>query len=294
MDASTYEGIVVPAIIGKLPEGARLQITRGKNHHEWKMEDLLKELLTELELREEHYVATRNPYLHDKDKGRTGGGLDSASALLAKTNDFCAYCKGGHAHQDCANVKSEEERRQLLRKFGRYLICARKGHISRDCRSKLSCNVSTGKHYVFICYKGNSTQGDQFSSASRSDRGGSAHSDNSSHAFNAQPMGSGGGNALLTAQTVTSPTFHARAVGRVALQTAQAVVRGNNKSVRVRVLFDAGSHRSFITTRAVKMTGVSIKGKEWIEISAFSQRTEDCGLRAVYEPDVFPLQWGME
>ena len=41
MDASTYEGIVVPPVIGKLPEGVRLQITRGKNHHEWKMEDLL-------------------------------------------------------------------------------------------------------------------------------------------------------------------------------------------------------------------------------------------------------------
>ena len=61
VDASTYEGIVVPAIIGKLPEGVRLQITRGKKHHEWKMEDLLKELLTELELKEEHCAATRNP-----------------------------------------------------------------------------------------------------------------------------------------------------------------------------------------------------------------------------------------
>ena len=88
-----------------------MQITRGKNHHEWKMENLLKELLTELELKEEHCVTTRNLYPHDKDKGQTGGGLNSASALLAKTNDFCT-CKGGHAHQDCANVKSVEERRQ--------------------------------------------------------------------------------------------------------------------------------------------------------------------------------------
>ena len=55
MDASTYEGNVVPAIIGKLPEGMWLQITRGKNHHEWKLEDLLKELLTELELKEESF-----------------------------------------------------------------------------------------------------------------------------------------------------------------------------------------------------------------------------------------------
>lgn len=226
MDASTYKGIVVPAIIGKLPEGVRLQITRGKNHHEWKMENLLKELLTELELKEEHCVTTRNLYPHDKDKGQTGGGLNSASALLAKTNDFCT-CKGGHAHQDCANVKSVEERRQLLRKYGRCFICARKGHISHDCRSKLTCNVCMGKYHVSICYQGNSTQGDQFSSAQYAygDRGGSAVSDNSSNAINTQPMGSGGGNALLTAHTVTSPTYHVGAMGRVALQTAQAVVR---------------------------------------------------------------------
>ena len=57
MEYTTYEGIVVPAIIGKLLEGVRLQITRGKNHHEWKMENLLKELLTELDLKEEHCVA---------------------------------------------------------------------------------------------------------------------------------------------------------------------------------------------------------------------------------------------
>ena len=98
VESTTYEGIVAPATIGKLPEGVRLQITRGKNHHEWKMEDLLKELLTELELKEEHCGATRNPYPRDKDKGgQTGIGLNSASALLAKTNDFCAYCKGGHS-----------------------------------------------------------------------------------------------------------------------------------------------------------------------------------------------------
>jgi len=152
VDARTYEGIVVPAIIGKLPEGVRLQITRGKNHHEWKMENLLKELFTELELKEEHSITARNPYPRDKDKGRTGGGLNSASTLLAKTNNFCAYCKGGHAHQDSTNVKSVDERKHLLHNYGRCFICTRKCHISRDCRSKLTCNVCMGKHHVSICY----------------------------------------------------------------------------------------------------------------------------------------------
>ena len=54
VDSSTYEGIVVPAILGKLPEVIRLQVTRGKNHEEWKMEEILRKLLCELELEEEH------------------------------------------------------------------------------------------------------------------------------------------------------------------------------------------------------------------------------------------------
>lgn len=53
------------------------------------------------------------------------------------------------------------------------------------------------------------------------------------------------------------------------------MVRGDRRSVRVRVLFDAGSHQSFITTRAVQTAGLPIKGNEWIEISTFGQQRRD-------------------
>lgn len=160
IDASTYEGIAVPSIVGKLPEVVRLQITRGKNHTEWKMDDLLKELISELELREEHCAMNKQERNQNtrRDKEKE---LNTASALLAKMNDFCAYCKGGHAHQDCDNVTSVEDRRLLLRKYGRCFICARKGHISRDCNSKIICSICKGKHHVSICYKGGSANRDQ-------------------------------------------------------------------------------------------------------------------------------------
>ena len=60
VNVNTCKGIVVCAIIGKLPEGVWLQITCSKNHYEWKMEDLLKELFIELELKEQHRATTRN------------------------------------------------------------------------------------------------------------------------------------------------------------------------------------------------------------------------------------------
>lgn len=119
VNASTHKGIIVPAVLGKLREGVKLQITCRKNYTEWKMEDLLKELLSELELRE-HCTMNKSEgsqYTHiDKDKKRKEDERNTANALLAQMNNFCAYCI----------VKLVEERRQSLPKYGRCFICVRK------------------------------------------------------------------------------------------------------------------------------------------------------------------------
>ena len=273
VNASTYEGIVVPAILGKLPEAVRLQITRGKNHEEWRMEEMLGELLCELELREEHCHRNERSVIRERDRGKFGGGPPSASALLAKLTleRLCAYCKGEHAHEDCMNVTSVEERRNLLSKYGRCFICARKGHISSNCDSKMLCSHCKRRHHISICTSNNAYQVPrQTGRTNNGDYDVPPNANQSSHA---------------------SPALHVGSTGRVALQTAQAVISGN-KSLRVRVLFDAGSHKSFITTRAVQLTGLKHERREWIEISTFGQQARDSGLRGVYEFDVFPLQGG--
>ena len=266
VNANTYEGIDVPSILTKLPETVRLQITRGKKYEEWKMEKMLNELLCELELREEHCLRNENTersFNRERDQGRSGGGPSSASALLAKTLiDLCVYCKGEHAHENCEIVKSVEERKDLLRKYGRCFICVSKGHISCSCTSKNLCNhcKKTG-HHIFICYwDHNAHQAPR--QGSRANNGDSDVPQNVNQASHA------------------SPALHVGSVGRVAIQTAQAII-SVNKSSRVRVLFDAGSHKSFITTRAVQLAGLREGRKEWIEISTFGQRARDSGMRGV-------------
>ena len=119
----------------KIHHRMKLQKTRGKNYTEWKMEDLLKELLRKLELRDEHCRMSKSEggqYTRiDKDKKRKEVERNTANALLAKINYFFAYCKGGHAHQDCTTLKLVEKRRQL-RKYSRCFICVRQGHIFHD------------------------------------------------------------------------------------------------------------------------------------------------------------------
>ena len=53
VEEATYSSIVVPSILDKLPKTLRLAMTRGGNHLEWTMKDLLAALAIEVELREE-------------------------------------------------------------------------------------------------------------------------------------------------------------------------------------------------------------------------------------------------
>ena len=50
---------------------------------------------------------------------------------------------------------------------------------------------------------------------------------------------------------------------RIALQTAQALIKGNVPG-RVRVLFDSESLKSFVTTKAARNYGLEIVRKEWV------------------------------
>ena len=56
----------------------------------------------------------------------------------------------------------------------------------------------------------------------------------------------------------TSPSsLHVGMDGRVALQTACAAVSGEGELWKVRVLFDAGTHRSFVTARVAQHAHLS-------------------------------------
>ena len=68
--------------------------------------------------------------------------------------------------------------------------------------------------------------------------------------------------------------------GRVALQTALAVVNGKREE-KVRVLFDTGSHRSFITVKAPSNLRLRPVRKEQVGIKAFGRDKSNVAARDV-------------
>ncbi|XP_028408229.1 uncharacterized protein LOC114530813 [Dendronephthya gigantea] len=147
VDENTYSGIVVPILLEKIPDTVRLTITRGKEYLNWTVNDMLKALLAEVELREDYRLTpTAKPL-------GSGGRRDqfSANGLHVNRDDRCAFCMGKHSHENCKRVTDLKERKTIIRKFGRCFKCLEKGHCARDCRTGSKCKNCKGGHHTAMC-----------------------------------------------------------------------------------------------------------------------------------------------
>lgn len=262
MDERNYSEIAVPALLEKIPDAIRLTITRGRDYLQWTLGDMLKELLVEVELREDHCLTQRRVGSND---GKRGPYTSSALFAGSKGEDKrCAFCLGTHPPEECEKVTNIEERKRILLKFGRCFKCVKKGHRARDCKAIVKCKNCKGPHHTCLC------------DAITKSPPPSEHT----------PGGDGSRTFVSNPNSMLVGTE-----SRIALQTAQALIKGGKKG-RVRVLFDSGSHRSFITAKAARSYDLGIARKEWLSISTFGQRTMESGLREVARFDVMPIHDG--
>eukprot|EP00794_Sanderia_malayensis_P001256 gene1256-biopygen483 len=282
VDQTSYSSIVVPVILDKIPENVRYNMIRSSSsdHLEWNMKEMLTALERELVIRESHTSpfksstsSTSQGTGSQQEKGwlrpkREQGFEGTANALLATKNfkKKCVFClEEDHASEDCQKVKDISERKSILKKFARCFNCLNSGHRSFQCHTKTSCKSCKGKHHAAICFK-----------------------------LNPKPISAPASGE--ESETPLNPAANAW-VGctgsgeRVALQTALASVNGNRES-RVRVLFDSGSHKSFIWAKAVDRLGLRLTRRERLSVRAFGSSETDVKMRDVVKIALAPLgQW---
>ena len=247
-----YSTIVVPLIIEKLPKDLRLNITRGSQFLEWNVKDVLTSLQKELELREE---IARTSTKKEVPR-RTGMGVQraTASAFLTEKADECPFCLGKHEAKDCMKVRTAKERKNSLRKYSRCFNCLKKNHRFRSCKVNVTCSLCGGSHNAALC------------------EGGAGPS----------PIGA----------SAASPMRVGEQESCVAMQTAQALVRGQGEC-RARVFFDSGSNKSFVATRLKEQINPKVRRKEWLELTTFGNTSsKKSGLTDVAEFELFSLAGG--
>ena len=131
-----------------------LNITRGKTDVlMWSIDNLLQALKKELANHERHEETKRSGKGKRELKTKKYCRFEesTASALVAKkSQQECAFCLKNHPSETCRKFTEVEARKQIFRKFGRCWNCSRKGHRSRECKSKTLGHCG-GRHHPSIC-----------------------------------------------------------------------------------------------------------------------------------------------
>eukprot|EP00794_Sanderia_malayensis_P019302 gene19302-biopygen16181 len=275
IEKNSYSSVVVPVLMGKIPEALRNNMIRfGSNHMEWNLDDFLTALGKELDVLEEHfpimpvYQPSKKPEQGNYNRPKFQERPPTASALFAAKDAKrrCVFCTEDYPSDEFEKIKDPEELKSVLLKTARCFSCLRSGHRSFKCQFKVNCSMcSKGNHHRAIC-----------------------------------PMLAPSKEALLKPTATAPPASQLDAstsawVGntgsgeRVALQTALAMVDGKRECV-VRVLFDTGSQKSFITAKAASRLGLRPERSEELTIKSFGSKGGNVAAREVVKLDLSSLQ----
>ena len=285
VDMATYSGFVVPVLMDRVPETIRLNMIRfhSKDQMEWTLKDFLDGFEKEISVRESHVPLKTltggaggtgfSGVSGDRRNRPVGVGIKedfgTANALLTErtaAEKNCVYCLHKHDHADCKTVRSTYERKNILRKYAKCFNCLMSGHRAFKCRSNILCKHCKDKHHVSICNKPKHGALGINVSEETSPKSCSA-------ALNPN------------ATTWVGSTYCGE---RVALQTALGKVKEERECV-MRVLFDAGSHQSFITAKAVAKVGLQAVKQERLSVKTFGMDEAETKVRDIVDFELFSV-----
>ena len=272
VSSDQYGSLLIPIVLSKMPGDIRLQIARQTKKDAWKIDDLLQIIKFELEAREisEATKSSEKPGLptisHKRDgtkppQSPTGRSLvvesDDNNTNHAKIN--CAYCNALHYSASCEKVKDPEARRKILGQSGRCFICLRKGHQAKSCTSTRGCRHCQRRHHQSICPQ--------------------LQREPPQHPQEPPPAPRTSKDSPETVKPTITATRLSK--GTVLLQTARAIATSNGKSTSVRVLFDAGSQRSYVSNVVLQRLDIKPVKKEVLHLNTFGEnrfKRQNCGV----------------
>ena len=271
VDKNSYSSIVVPILMEKVPEAIRYNMVRfeDKSHLEWTLDEFIRALEKELEVRESHVPIFKQQSHGERPKFQSkSNGVGTVSALFVKEDQKCGFCPGNHKSEECSEVIAPHNRKNILMKSDKCFICLRVGHTSFKCFSKAKCKNFKGRHHVAICSANSSS-----------------NCPDPAPAINRETQAEAASASSLNVHATSWVSSTASSGVKVALQTALAYVNG----VKMRILFDTGSQKTFISKNAASRLSVVPVRNEKLGIKAFGRSEAEIEKRDVYELIMCPV-----
>ena len=257
VESESYGAMLSSVLLNKLPPELRLIVSRSISTDDLDIDKLLKIFKGELIARERANNSVSSVPRQVQNQSRS-----STSAFNTTVRVECVFCQKSHASVDCTTVLEIEARKGVLRSSGRCFNCLRKNHLSKNCHSTSRCRHCQGKHHTSICEK--KKESSSLATPTK---------------FNPE--------AATFSPDVTTSTLCTTQTKTILMQTARAIVYNPLKprmTVEVRLLFDSGSQRSYMSERAMKLLQLEPSGEQALSISTFGttkERTKVCPVVSV-------------
>ena len=244
-----YGSLLIPVIMSKMPPDIRLRIARETKSEVWKIDELLEVIKVEVEAREASEGTKVNPHTkplhllgHKNSSGQLPATHPTTGSFFSNNKSIqCVYCQGNHYSASCEKVETIDERRDILIKTGRCFNCLKSNHKSKDCNNPRTCRTCHRRHHQSICPQQKPAK----------------------EQLEPEPK--------LDNSTISNAANSMKDKNYVLLQTAQAVALNdtNNKSTMIRVLFDSGSQRTYITESLKTKLNLKPISRERLHLNTF-------------------------
>ncbi|XP_028413524.1 uncharacterized protein LOC114536361 [Dendronephthya gigantea] len=277
VDSSQYGSLLIPVVMSKLPQDVRLQIARNTAQDVWEMSELLSVILKEVEAREisDGIKVTAEKGKIPPTKPPPHG---SAAALLANGQTFgnkiqCVYCSGNHFSASCTQTSEVQARLEILKRDRRCFVCLKRGHRSNQCSNQRGCRRCNGRHHQSICNQQiTKTKPNVEEQAAPTNGNEGVHGTQTLQQIQNRTENPNPNTHTVHVQSTTATTI---AKGHVMLQTATAVATNvdGSKSSKVKILFDSGSQRSYITEGLKSRLNLEPRKTETLHLNTFGERS---------------------
>ena len=258
--AGSFETMLMPILIGKLPEEIRLRMLSASDKYfqnAYSVDGFTALLQKEIAIREEckesfasnsrvpcdmsDFSTCKSPSQGSSSAialptvGLSNEKRTSSKAEMKTPTKFCVYCESmEHYSSECTAVSDRGARVEHLKQTRRCFICTRKFHDARVCRNRRKCPKCHRFHHVSICPQVEHKVDDKVKS---------------------EPP------------TVSLFVQGSKAV---ILPSAKVILRSpEGREMRVRLLLDQCSTRTFIRKDVCVALGISSEADEQLAVNTF-------------------------
>ena len=238
VETSTYGSLLIPLLKERLPDELVFHISRRFEDSIWTLGLLIEYMNKEIKASENCSSFFKGSTAQSDRSTAYNLGISTESA------PSCVFCAKGHPSFKCRKVTNVKSRVDILRRNRKCFVCLGAGHQKRDCKARYICKNCNGRHHIAICFgkEGKEAEG-------KTDFG----------------------DKIDIPQNLVMSTKAEH--DAILLQTATAQVQDSceKNRAKVKLLFDSGSQRSFITGDLRARLNLETERTEKVVIKTFGE-----------------------